>query len=123
MTARERNLAVVLFAAVILVGGGMLVYLFIYQPLDELWARLVPASVTITPRPPESSKARQGKGPPYTALSFTASGRARLEGVVRMLEAFHRTRLLHKVRNLTVTKKTGSKGELEVSLTAEALQV
>jgi hypothetical protein len=70
-----------------------------------------------------------GKTPAYTKLSFTVVGQAALEGVVRMLQEFHRTPLLHEVRTLTLTSRPSSKsdpsgkGDLDVNLTVEALLV
>jgi hypothetical protein len=64
------------------------------------------------------------KAPPFLALTFGVHGQAKLDAIVRMLEEFHRTRLKHKIRNVAVQKpKKGEKGDLEVNLTIEALQV
>src|SRR5207248_1849525 len=81
---------------------------------------------------------------PYNRLAFTVKGQAPLEGVVRMLDSFHRTNLLHQSKNITIQKPQnpcqrvpggpagaagGPRGagnvarELDVSFTAEAVQV
>jgi hypothetical protein len=92
--------------------------------LNDLLRRsgFTPASIKVVARPLEG-KAPAGKGPPYTELSFTVTGRSRLEGVVRMLESFYRTPLLHKVRALTVQKGKSNQSDLDVNLTVEALLV
>ena len=46
-----------------------------------------------------------GKTPAYTRLSFTVQGQASLDAVVRMLQDFYHTPLLHEVRNLTLTSR------------------
>jgi hypothetical protein len=61
--------------------------------------------------------------PPGIRLVFQVEGQSRLEGVVRMLEDFHRTNLLHKVRQFSILKKKGSRNELDLKMTVEALLV
>ena len=46
-----------------------------------------------------------GKTPAYTKMSFTVQGQAGFDSVVRMLEDFYHTPLLHEVRSLTLTSK------------------
>ncbi len=46
-----------------------------------------------------------GKTPAYTRMTFTVQGQASLDAVVRMLQDFYRTPLLHEVRNLTLTSR------------------
>ena len=46
-----------------------------------------------------------GKTPAYTRLSVTVQGQSTLDGVVKMLQEFYATPLLHEVRNLTLTSK------------------
>jgi hypothetical protein len=61
--------------------------------------------------------------PPGIRFVFQVEGQARLEGVVRTLEDFHRTNLLHKVRQFSILKKKGSRNELDMKMTVEALLV
>jgi hypothetical protein len=67
--------------------------------------------------------------PVYTPLQFRVDARGRLGNIVRMLEEFQTTPLLHRIRNLTIKRaeKTGAKaspGEpLAVSMLVEALVV
>ncbi len=51
-----------------------------------------------------ASPVTSGKKPIYTKLAFNADGTARLENVVRFLEAFYRTPLLHQIRDLSITR-------------------
>ena len=51
-----------------------------------------------------------GKTPAYTRMSFSVQGQATLDAVVRMLEEFYRTPLLHEVRNLTLTTRQQTRG-------------
>jgi hypothetical protein len=69
----------------------------------------------------------KGKEPPYEQLTFGAVGQGKMDSVVRMMREFHRTPLLHHVRNvslgLVADNKGGKKtpGLLELNLTVEAL--
>jgi hypothetical protein len=98
-------------------------------------------SINVTPKPLTDNNA--GTGPaarnaaPYNRLAFTVQGQAPLESVVKMLEQFHRTNLLHQIKNITIQKPQnprqrapGGPGrggnvarELDVTFTAEAVQV
>ena len=46
-----------------------------------------------------------GKTPAYTRMSFTVQGQATLDSVVKLLQDFYGTPLLHEVRNLTLTSR------------------
>jgi len=88
------------------------------------------SSINITSRPPEnkSSPVLGGKGPVYNRLTFTVQGQANFKGVVLMLNDFHRTSLLHQVRNLSIlrpqTPRQGAtRDDLDVALTVEALLI
>jgi hypothetical protein len=106
-------------------------------------------SIEVQPRAIEAN-AGTGQGParaaaPYTRLAFSVKGKAPLEGVVKMLDSFHRANLLHQIKNITIQKPQdtlrqrpaagppgpGGPGrggnnvprELDVTFTAEAVQV
>ena len=51
-----------------------------------------------------ASPVMSGKKPIYTRLAYTADGTAHLENVVRFLEAFYRTPLLHQIKDLSITR-------------------
>ena len=85
-----------------------------------------PSTIKVTPAPADrkGGPILSGKTPAYTKLSFTVQGQAALDGVVRMMQEFYHTPLLHEVRSLTLTKKGSSnKGDLDVNMTIEALMV
>src|SRR5262249_31358552 len=68
------------------------------------------------------------KTPIYTQLGFNVQGRASLGSLVKMLEGFYRTGLLHQIKTLSISKPvTLQQGqrqdELDVSLSIEALVV
>ena len=95
--------------------------------LSDLLMRsgFAPGTIKVTPAPADrkGGPILSGKTPAYTKLSFTVQGQAGLDGVVRMVQDFYRSPLLHEVRNLTLTKRPSSKGDLDVNLTVEALLV
>lgn len=66
----------------------------------------VAGTFNVTPQGADNraSPVMSGKKPIYTKLAFTADGPARLENVVRFLEAFYRTPLLHQIRDLSITR-------------------
>jgi hypothetical protein len=89
-----------------------------------------PTSLTISPKAPDSksSPTLPGRGPIYTRLGFAVTGQAPFDAVVRALEEFHKTGLLHEVRILSLlrpeTRRQGSReGDLEVKMDVEALLV
>ncbi len=82
-------------------------------------------SVKVTPAPADrkGGPILTGKTPAYTKLSFAVQGQAALDGVVRMLQEFHRTPLLHEVRSMSLKKGSSNRGDLDVDMTVEALLV
>jgi hypothetical protein len=83
-----------------------------------------PSTIKVTPAPADRKGViLTGKTPAYTKLSFTVQGQAALDGVVRMVQDFYHTPLLHEVRSLTLAKGPSSKGDLDVNMTIEALMV
>lgn len=182
MNPRERVLAGILIAFILLAGGGGLGYMFYLKPLKEretrlaalrdevekkraevqqvqrdlpkleLWKNLSlpadpdlalreyerflsqmlresgfePTKTTIKPQRAaevRSSPSAQAKGPGYSRLTFNVQTTAALGKVVRFLERFYDTALLHQVRGLTLTYTVDSAktGDLRVDLTIEAL--
>jgi hypothetical protein len=82
------------------------------------------------PQQPDRNIPEVGAGiPVYTALRFRVEGRGKLANIVKMLEDFQTTPLLHRIRNLTIKQAggTGAKASasepLTVSLVIEALIV
>ena len=60
-------------------------------------------SISIRPRQVEQRATMRGKKQPvYERLAFSVVGRATLDDVVKTLGEFHRTPLLHQVRNLSM---------------------
>jgi hypothetical protein len=220
MTQRERVMLTTLMGAMLLLGGGLVFHLFVWQPLSEARGRLDNAhaeltkkqtelakeqaqidailrvnprlafwkktslppidpalkkkrglstderqarhlnrlqsdyerylselltksgftadTISITARAPDrkTSPVLHGKVPVYERLNFSVTGRTTLEGMVRMLYDFHRTNLLHQIRNIHVTlveeqqrgggRRGGGRanaGVLNVTMTVEALVV
>jgi hypothetical protein len=90
-------------------------------------------SIVITAKAPErkGNPILSGKVPVFERLGFTVSGRAKLEGVVRLLQTFHAADLLHQIRNISLALipapagagRSSSSGNLQVSMTIEALMV
>jgi hypothetical protein len=129
------------------IGGEYEKYL--YELL--LTSGFVRDTIEVQPRAIENTGATgQGpgarNGPPYTRLAFSVKGQAPLDGVVKMLDSFHRANLLHQIKNITIQKPSqslrqrptavgppapgGGPGrganvprELDVTFTAEAVQV
>ncbi len=89
-----------------------------------------PGSITVSPQPVEAPRARAAaaKGPPpvFRTLSFTVQGQTALDGLVKMLEEFHRASLLQQVRSFNIQKaqeRSAGKGALDVKMTVEAILV
>src|SRR5262245_51854239 len=85
-----------------------------------------PGKYTIKPQrlsDVKTSAAAQAKGPPYTRLTCQVQSPVALGSLVKFLERFYHTSLLHQVRGLTIKRVTGSStsGELTVDMTIEAL--
>ena len=89
--------------------------------LFDLLRRSGFAAIKVTPTPADrkGGPILTGKTPAYTKLSFAVQGQSSLAGVVRMLQDFHRTPLLHEVRSMTLKKGPSAKGDLDVNLTVE----
>jgi hypothetical protein len=87
-------------------------------------------SVVITAKPADAKSTPQvtGKGPIYTRLPFTITGRSNLASLTKFLERFYRTGLLHEIKSLAISRPLTAgpqqaQGELDINLTAEALIV
>lgn len=103
--------------------------------LNDLLSRsgFGPAKYTITARPPDTKTvpslgAGKQKEPIYTRLVFTVQGYATKNTLVRTLEDFHRTGLMHQIKNLSIQRQLTTTGreqanELTINLTVEALVV
>jgi hypothetical protein len=68
------------------------------------------------------------KEPIYTRLEYTLQLHSGLDGLVKFLQSFYRTPLLHRIKTLSVrrpntTTTPGQAAELETTLTIEALVV
>jgi hypothetical protein len=84
---------------------------------------------------PQAEQLQHNKGipevgagvPVYTALRFRVDGRGKLANIVKMLEEFQETPLLHRIRNLKIAQAGGAKASagdsLTVSMHIEALIV
>lgn len=63
--------------------------------------------------------------PVYTPVTFTVKAQAQLTELARMLDRFHNTPIMHKIKTLTMEPQKDSKGNLsktlDVSMTIEAL--
>jgi hypothetical protein len=89
-----------------------------------------PATITVRSRTVEvprlGNNAAKGPPPVLRPLVFTAQGQASLDGIVKVLEEFHREPLLQQVKSVTVQKpqsNTAVPGRLDLSMTVEALVV
>jgi hypothetical protein len=91
------------------------------------------AGLTITPKSSANDKSAAStstKGPTYITLEFLVTAHANLEDVIKMMEGFYRTSLLHRIKNVTLTRPlttTGPQGqvtkanELDITMTIDAL--
>jgi hypothetical protein len=76
-----------------------------------------------------ATKAPAGKAAVYTAITFTVEdAHADLAGLVKFMERFYRTSLLHHIKSLSVLRPQTARpnqrpGELDIKLTIEALLV
>jgi len=95
-------------------------------------------SIKVNARPvnrPSTTVAANQQAKPKDAferLTFGVNGRGTMDSVVRMMRSFHRTPLLHQVRNLSMSVaaerggapgRRNTPGDLDVGLTVEALLV
>jgi hypothetical protein len=85
---------------------------------------------SVTPRPPDSksSPTLPGKKPIYTVLTFNVQAHAPVKKLVRALEDFYRTPLLHQIKKVSLIKPVTRRqdqapDELDINLTVEALVV
>ena len=71
----------------------------------------------------------KGKEPPYVQLAFSVAGHGKMDNVVLMMREFHRTPLLHHIRQVklgVVSESKGGKktpGLLDMDLSIDALLV
>jgi outer membrane murein-binding lipoprotein Lpp len=104
-----------------------------YEPyLYDLLRRngFTPGSIVVSGRSLEQAKSGQAasKGPAQLthALPFSVQGQAQLDGIVKMLEEFHRANLLQQIRTITLQKpvdRSAPRGALDLQMTVEALLV
>jgi hypothetical protein len=71
-----------------------------------------------------------GKGPPYTAMSFTVQATGKYDNFVKMMEGFYKAPILHEIKNLTLEKaadssrgKESTSKDLKATFIVEVLQV
>jgi hypothetical protein len=96
-----------------------------------LTSGFAPGSFTVTPTPLDTRSIATGaaaKKLPYTRLPFTVQGNAKLENIVRLLEGFYGTGLLHQIKSLScqlpqIAGPEQRPGELVMSLKVEGLVV
>jgi hypothetical protein len=101
------------------------------QYLSHLLMRsgFVSGSFAVTSKPPDtrSSPVMSGKKPIYTRLAFTAVGPAKLESLVKFLEEFYRTPLMHEIKSLNIDRMPGTgvqrSDDLNFNINVEALIV
>jgi hypothetical protein len=87
-------------------------------------------SIAVNSRPIETprtgSAAAKGPPPVFRTLTFNVQGQANLDGLVKMLEEFHRAGLLQQARAISIQKpqeRNAPRGALDVTMTVEALMV
>jgi hypothetical protein len=91
---------------------------------------------TVTGRPIDTKSAptvldrsfSNGKGPVYWKLTYVVHAQTNLANLIKVLEKFYRTPLLHQIKNLTIqrpltTTAQQSPTDLTIDLTLEALVV
>jgi hypothetical protein len=187
MNSRERILAIILVGVIVLGGGGLFGYRFLYVPwsektrtlaelkkkaeekearvgeirreqaklnrwramslpgdpdvsrreyekyLNELMSRngFGPGKYSVTPRPVDAKSSPTigaKKEPIYTKLVYNVQAYATLANLVKMMEGFYHTPLLHQIKNfsaqrqLTTSNQTRT-DELDVRMTVEAIIV
>jgi hypothetical protein len=98
--------------------------------LSELMTKSNLASAKINGQKPDTKSSPTGpaKKPIYTRLTFTVDeARGKLEDVVKMLDDFYKSGMLHQIKKLSIQKprtRTGpnqQSDDLDVNLTIEAL--
>lgn len=183
MNPRERILAVVLLAILVLAGGGAAVYQLYWKPLlnrgtaladmenriaqkEQLVADLearkaqldrwrvlsLPSDVhlawgdyqkllsemlvesgfsngamSVKHREPDLNVGARGKKQPFIKLHYELNGHGSMGSLVKLLEKFYKTPLLHQVKSLDIRKGTQRQDQkpddLDLKLTIEALVV
>jgi hypothetical protein len=84
---------------------------------------------TVTPGPADKTSPTIGpkKQPIYTRLGYRISGPAKMESLVKLLEEFYRTGVLHQIKSLTIDQPQLVGGrpstELQININVEALVV
>jgi hypothetical protein len=89
-----------------------------------------PTTVQITSKAFESKSTPKlsAKVPMYSMVSFHIAGQTSLKGLIGMMEGFHKTPLLHQIKDLRVIKPNtprqgGRPGDLDVDFNIEVLQM
>jgi hypothetical protein len=87
-----------------------------------------PASITIQPKPPDSKSGpvvTKGQPPVYTRLEYIVDLKGDLLSLVDFMEKFYKIRLLHKIRNLKMSRPSNAATtrttDLDIKMTVEAL--
>ncbi len=86
------------------------------------------ATITIQPKPPDTKSGPvvvKGQPPVYTRLEYIVVLKGELLNLVEFMEKFYKIPLLHKIRNLKMTRPTNAATarttDLDISMTIEAL--
>jgi hypothetical protein len=89
-----------------------------------------PGTFSVTPRQldTKSSPTLANKTPIFTRLTFVVQAHPNMDSLVKMLEDFYRTGLLHEIKTLSIlrpltTTAQSRQGDLDVNMTVEALVV
>lgn len=87
-----------------------------------------PATITIQPKPPDAKSGpviMKGQQPVYTRLEFIVDMKGDLLSMVDFMEKFYQVQLLHKIRNLKMTRPSGNANnrstDIDIKMTIEAL--
>lgn len=84
-----------------------------------------PAAITIQPKPPDTKTGpvvAKGQPPVYTRLEFIVGLKGDLLSLVNFMEKFYKIQLLHKIRNLKVSRpSTARTTDLDITMTIVAL--
>jgi hypothetical protein len=99
--------------------------------LDDLLRKSGFSQVSLGPRnvTTRNVPTLANKAPVYTPIGYTVSGRATLDSLVKMMEDFYRTALLHQIKTLSVTRPRTApqqgqrRDELDITLQVDALVV
>lgn len=87
-----------------------------------------PGSYTVSGKEPDTHTVARGKKPPFTTLDFTVIGHGNLGSLVKLMEGFYRTGLLHRIKSFSIRRPltTGQQqapNTLDVTLSIEAVSV